>query len=275
MDSLNAPAISLAKVAAPYPLVDRCLAPNNRIRSFQPESVVDGSSQERIHFWWDTWLLNEKLKDVFPRLFSLSEITDGSLKPLVQNREAAGEWNFSFKRPLKAWEEKDIRRLIEVLNAIPNLWVNVDDQVRWIADSSGSFSVSSARRRCEVNHGPSIGITKLLWGNDTPPKVKFFHWLAWKGRVKTTAYLQRIGVLNSSVNNLCPFCKEEVESLNHIILYYPLVWSLWCEILEWWNLSWVIPGSIGGLLEWWSGVSFNRFERRLWQSILFTFVWSV
>lgn len=93
--------------------------------------------------------------------------------------------------------------------------------------------------------------------------------------MKTTAYDQRLGVLDSNVNNLCPFCREEVESLNHILLYCPLVWRLWSKILDWWNLSWVTPGSIGGLLEWWSGMRFNRFERRLWQSIPFTLMWYV
>lgn len=136
-----------------------------------------------------------------------------------------------------------------MLNGVPNLRVNIDDQVRWTADMSGSFSVSSSRRRCELNHGPHISITKLLWGNDAPPKVKFFGWLAWKGRVKTTEYVQRIGVLDSNVNNLCPFCRNEVESINHILLHCHLVWKLWSEILDWWNLSWAIPGSIGGLLE--------------------------
>lgn len=105
--------------------------------------IVIGNG-ERIQFWWNTWLPNEKLKDIFPRLFNLSEIKDGSLKLLIQNREAAGEWNFSFRRPLRAWEEEDVRRLIEVLNAVPNLRVNADDQIRWTADLYGSFSVSSA-----------------------------------------------------------------------------------------------------------------------------------
>ena len=52
--------------------------------------------------------MNEKLKDVFPKHFNLSKTKDGSLKLLVQTKEVAGEWNFSFKRPLRAWKENEV-----------------------------------------------------------------------------------------------------------------------------------------------------------------------
>lgn len=93
--------------------------------------------------------------------------------------------------------------------------------------------------------------------------------------MKTAFYLQRIGVLDPNVNIYCLFCRENVDTTNHILLHCPLVWRMWSELLDWWNLSWVIPGSVGDLLEWWLGTSCSRFERRIWHSIPFAIMWSV
>lgn len=210
--------------------------------------IVIGNG-EMTHFWRD-WLVIGKLEAAFPRLFNLSETKDDSLKSVVQIRNEAGGWQFSFRRPLRAWEKEEVKRLVEVLEDVPTLRVNIDDQAWWNADPSGSFSVSPARRWSESAQGPSLRITKLLWGNGAPPREKFFGWLAWKDRVKTAFYLQRIGVLDPNVNIYCLFCRENVETTNHILLHCPLVWRMWSELLDWWNLSWVIPGSVGDLLEW-------------------------
>ncbi|CAL5329756.1 unnamed protein product [Camellia sinensis] len=72
-----------------------------------------------------------------------------------------------------------------------------------------------------------------------------------------------LSVLPNCCGEMMLLQKNEVESINHILLDYHLVWKLWSEILDWWNLSCAIPGSIGGLLEWWDGLKFKRFERRL------------
>ncbi|XP_028115045.1 uncharacterized protein LOC114312955 [Camellia sinensis] len=113
-----------------------------------------------------------------------------------------------------------------------------------------------------------------IWNNFAPPKVQFFGWLAWLGKVKTSYFLHRIGILTGNVNLGCVFCHIEVESVEHILLHCPFVWRLWSDIICWWGLQWVIPGSVHGLLEWWSGCVMQRLEKKIWMAIPLATLWS-
>lgn len=73
-----------------------------------------------------------------------------------------------------------------------------------------------------------------------PPKVQFFGSLAWRGRVKTAEFLHRIGVLDDQVSVLCAFCRNAVESVSHVLLHCPLVWRVWSELMNWWDMCWVV-----------------------------------
>ncbi|XP_028106799.1 uncharacterized protein LOC114305857 [Camellia sinensis] len=120
----------------------------------------------------------------------------------------------------------------------------------------------------------AIPVAASIWNNFAPPKVKFFGWLAWLSKVKTSSFLYRIGILTGSANLSCVFCHEEVETVEHILLYCPFVWLLWSDIIHWWGLQWVIPGSVHGLLEWWSGCRMQKFEKKIWMVISLGTLWS-
>lgn len=53
-------------------------------------------------------------------------------------------------------------------------------------------------------------------------------------------------MLNNSISSVCIFCKDENESVS----------GLWSEIMRCWGVQWVIPGTVNGLLHWWTG--FNK-----------------
>ena len=103
----------------------------------------------------------------------------------------------------------------------------------------------------------------------------FFGWLAWKDRVKTSVFLKRIGVLSSSTSSLCLFCKNEVKTTKHVLLFYPLVWKLWSEIVSWCDLKWAIPSSVEGLFQWWASEKYKYWVHELWKIIPKAVLWSV
>ncbi|CAL5416106.1 unnamed protein product [Camellia sinensis] len=90
--------------------------------------------------------------------------------------------------------------------------------MRWKADQTGVFKVSTAYKWCESVNGKSSSSTGLIWNTFPPPKSKFITWLAWKGRLKTAEFLSRIGMLRGNVDSSCVICKKEVESRNHTLL---------------------------------------------------------
>jgi len=228
----------------------------------------------RVLFWRDKWVGNVCLMDEFPRLFLLSNDKDGVVSVFFERRAEDGGWNLGFRRTLMAWEEEEAYRLSCLLSSAPILCSTNPDELLWCADPSKLFSVSSIYKWTESSLGSAIPVAASLWNNFVPPKVQFFGWLAWLGKVKTSYFLHRIGILTGNVNLGCVFCHIEVESVEHILLHCPFVWRLWSDIICWWGLQWVIPGSVHGLLEWWSGSVMQRLEKKIWMAIPLATLWS-
>ncbi|XP_028104944.1 uncharacterized protein LOC114303962 [Camellia sinensis] len=228
-----------------------------------------------ILFWEDKWLNNLCLKAEFPRLYRLSVEKGCSLVQMHHNRGSALEWKFLFSRVLFAWEEEEVARLQEVLRGTLVLTDQAEDSCLWMANPSGSYSAGVSWKWWMLSKGPVISVADMLWKNSAPPKVKFCSWLAWKERLKTSVFLKRIGVLNSEANTVCLLCKTEEESLNHLLLSCPVVWKLWSDMVKWWDLVWVVPGTVEGLLHWWAGYKFKKEIQPLWKVVPVAVVWSI
>ncbi|KAL7175699.1 hypothetical protein ACSBR2_029314 [Camellia fascicularis] len=133
----------------------------------------------------------------------------------------------SFRRQLLAWEVEKLQRVVDLLVSSPLVSPNLVNSCSWLANSSGQFSVSSVQR------------------------------------IKTSSFLQRIEVLDASANTLCVFCQNEMESLDHLLLFCHPVWECWSKMVNWWDHAWAIPRSIQGLLHWWSGGKLRHWVSRI------------
>ncbi|XP_028057272.1 uncharacterized protein LOC114261230 [Camellia sinensis] len=167
----------------------------------------------RIRFWIDRWFSNQSLCKVFPRLFSLSTEKGESLLHFVQRKGEGRDWKLAFRRPLFAWKEEEVSKLNDLLQNAPTISALVEDSCSWLV-----------WKIVESSNGPAKSITRNIWRNIALPKVQFLSWLAWR-----------------------------VETMKHVLLHCHSIWRVWSDIVNWWNLSWIIPGSVEELLQWWSG----------------------
>ncbi|XP_028068962.1 uncharacterized protein LOC114271546, partial [Camellia sinensis] len=172
----------------------------------------------RIQFWTDAWLNGRGLNEEFPRLFSPSTEKEESLQQ-ISAKKSLGVWQLQFRRRLLAWEEKELQRLYVVLESAPELRVEAEDSCSWLTSKSGKFSVSSVWSWWVVNKGPGLRVPAGVWASLAPPKMQFLCWLAWRGRVKTSSFLQRIGILPPNAQIQCVFCQSAEESLEHVLLF--------------------------------------------------------
>lgn len=117
---------------------------------------------------------------------------------------------------MRAWEELEVERLMDKLNSSPPCLSEKADALVWKDSSSGKFSIAATYNK--LLSGQALAVTEFIWKNVLPPKVKFFCWLVWKGRIKSKAYLHRLGLLNPITSSDCVFCNGELESLNHVML---------------------------------------------------------
>ncbi|XP_028057518.1 uncharacterized protein LOC114261441 [Camellia sinensis] len=175
--------------------------------------------------------------------------------------------------PLYAWESEELLRLYTTLNQVELLTSSREDHLKWLACPSGKFSVSSLYNLLMPKN--YMMVPKLLWNNMAPPKVQFLSWLTWKGRLKTAGFLNRIGVLNQNTFVNCVFCGQAVETVNHVLLWCPAVWKVWACLMNWWGVLWVIPDNVNGLLQWWRGYKWRKFENIIWKAIPMAVMWSL
>ncbi|CAL5355041.1 unnamed protein product [Camellia sinensis] len=250
---------------------DQCTSlKEHYLNNFQLK-VGDG---QRISFWADNWRRSGCLKDEFPTLFRLSLEKKETLSILVDKKIRTGGWALAFRRELYDWEKLDLARLLNTLLEAPDLRPGCPDQSVWLASSSGILTVADLYKSFLASAGDTLSITKLIWLKLIPPKVQVFCWFAWKGRVKTKEYLQRLGVLDQGASTTCVFCGSESESVNHVLIWCPFVWKIWAEMLRWWDTKAVIPGSVETLLWWWAGGKLRKLERKIWGVIPMVVMWS-
>ncbi|KAL4583624.1 hypothetical protein LXL04_008204 [Taraxacum kok-saghyz] len=55
------------------------------------------------------------------------------------------------------------------------------------------------------------------------------------GRVPAKSTLVDMGIDIPDV--LCPYCKDQIENVDHVFLKCPWVATLWTRISQWWNMS--------------------------------------
>ena len=68
--------------------------------------------------------------------------------------------------------------------------------------------------------------------NAAPPRVQFFGWLLWLGRVKSGELLITWGIIRDHGVGLCLFCGDEMESADHVLLLCSNVWRILLALLK-------------------------------------------
>ena len=151
----------------------------------------------------------------------------------------------------------------------------MDDAPKWKAEQSGKYTVSSVYNWACSRMQTEVPYLKTMWKNIAPHRVQFFGWLIWNGRLKTSTFLQRIGVLDQHARLLCYFCGNHEETFDHVLLHCEFIWRIWAEVAKWWGFYWVMPSKVCVLLEWWWDSKYAGLEKELWNAIPLGVFWVI
>lgn len=66
-----------------------------------------------------------------------------------------------------------------------------------------------------------------------------------------------------------------METVTHVLMCCPFSWRVWPNVIKWWGISWVQPGSVPSLLQWWAGYRCNKRVKMLWKIIPLAVLWSL
>ncbi|KAK9021559.1 hypothetical protein V6N11_011542 [Hibiscus sabdariffa] len=104
------------------------------------------------------------------------------------------------------------------------------DEIGWGLRSDRQFSIKSAY---DVRLGFARGVDERIWRTIHDfrglPKIKFFMWLACKGKLMTNVERQRRHLTQDAQ---CPVCHAGEEDIDHILRHCGVALSVWSILIS-------------------------------------------
>ena len=100
---------------------------------------------------------------------------------------------------------------------------NEEVKLVWLVARSGSIEVKLYYTVLSGRNSHSFP-WKSIWKVKIPSKVVFFTWTAVKGNILTLDNLRK---RNIYVVNRCCMCRNDWESVDHLLLHCPYSFNLW------------------------------------------------
>ncbi|XP_022040060.1 uncharacterized protein LOC110942593 [Helianthus annuus] len=230
-----------------------------RLRNFFKGYVGNG---ENILFWLDPWLRDVPLMEVFPKLFMLETVKNCSVRDRL-----TGEWLWKHD-PVMEDEIIELDALIAEVAAV-SLRDRKDDW-KWLPDRSGLFSVRSVKKLFEVAEVDNnrYVIERCKW---VPIKCNVFVWRVELNRIPTADALRKRGIQVG--NGVCPLCKTDDESVEHIFTSCIVAVILWQKVSWWCGMAPIYAFSVKDLLDVHKDRNINSGVKHVVQGIMFISVW--
>ncbi|GJW89592.1 RNA-directed DNA polymerase, eukaryota [Tanacetum coccineum] len=172
-------------------------------------------------------------------------------------------WKILFGVKPGGVEQVQLDSLTEVVRSI-NL-VSSADRWIWNLESSGEFSVASARKKIDEIRFPIVK-DATRWVKCVPIKVNILAWKIRNDALPTRFNISGRGMDIQSIS--CPICENGVESSEHLFFKCYLIREIGCKIASWWNINNV---KVNSYEEWKTWLISCRMESKLKQ--MFEGVW--
>nr|GFA80700.1 RNA-directed DNA polymerase, eukaryota [Tanacetum cinerariifolium] len=139
----------------------------------------------------------------------------------------------SFRRtPRGGIEEEQLQLLRDSTSTI--LHPSINDRWIWMLESSGDYSVNSARSFIDDLLLPSVGVP-TRWVNIVPIKINIFAWRVCLDKLPTRLNLSLRGIDIPSIIRLN--CSIAVESISHLLFSCHLARQIMLKVARWWDLE--------------------------------------
>lgn len=125
---------------------------------------------------------------------------------------------------------------------------NSADSIRWKMAADGLYSASSAYNLFFLAK-EDCPFGELLWQSRTPSRVRFFMWLALKGKCLTADNLAK---RNWPHEDLCQLCRQNSEDGHHLLVDCAFTTEVWRRIRGWLGVDFPLPAEMATpLSDWW------------------------
>jgi len=143
---------------------------------------------------------------------------------------------------------------LHLWNILSNIYLQpeVEDRHIWKLASNGQYSAKSAYEGFFLG-AITFEPWERIWTTWAPPKCRFFMWLAPHKKCWTADRLLRRGLPSEP---LCPFCDQEDENIDHLLVTCVFAREFWFFLLKQDNLHALTPQPTDFcFLNWWEKVN--------------------
>ncbi|XP_022684049.1 uncharacterized protein LOC111257920 [Setaria italica] len=222
---------------------------HHSVKSFFSVAIISevGNGRNTL-FWTNSWIHGQSLDKLVPHLFG--SISNRAKKRTVHEALTDRRWVTDIRGALT----------LDVLVEYLGLWDLLSERALqpeveyshiWRFSSSGKYSAKSAYEAM------FIGAIIQTLGKDmedwAPDKCKFFMWLVAHNKCWTADRLAKRGLPHLEQ---CPFCDQEEETIDHLLLSCVFARQTWFEVLQKLGLQVLVPQTEDISFEdWWNKVS--------------------
>jgi len=231
-------------------------------------------------FWKDRWVGEAPIRNIFPRLFSISNQKEAKVKEVVTWQGGGRSWNLTWRRLPFSWEANLVDNLMALLEGV--VFGSEEDRWDWLADEEGMFSVKSAYSILEniflVEEGLGAleeEVFSLLWKSLAPSKVVAFSWSLLLDCIPTRDNLALRRILDLEASLICVLCGRRRENSTHLFLHCDVSSLIWRGIFNWLEINFITPHNLFVQFACWnSEVISKRLKKGFWL-IWHATIWSI
>ncbi|KAJ0622334.1 putative reverse transcriptase zinc-binding domain-containing protein [Helianthus annuus] len=122
-----------------------------------------------------------------------------------------------------------------------------EDKWNWVHDSSGIFSVSSARKLL-LSKLENVEKTKnFQWSKWVPLKVSNFSWKLKLNKIPVRSNLASRGIHIPDTHR--PLCSLEDETTDHVFVKCPMAAEVWSRVSWWSDVRWYAANNVKELFD--------------------------
>ena len=128
-------------------------------------------NDRHTRFWWDIWVGDSKLKDLFPTLFRIAAHKSASMVDLWERQGGEGRcWKVHFRRSFQDWELEEVTRFLEHISAVKVQ--EGEDSFIWKKDGRRKLNVKSYYRSLRAKN-TFLFPAKEIRGSYAPLRTRF------------------------------------------------------------------------------------------------------
>nr|GEX24315.1 RNA-directed DNA polymerase, eukaryota, reverse transcriptase zinc-binding domain protein [Tanacetum cinerariifolium] len=193
--------------------------------SYMKKKVRNGLN---TFFWTDAWLSDSPFMHMYLCMYAL----ECNKVSTVADKLSDPTFIQSFRRPPRGGlEEEQYVKLIDIVNS--NLSDSKDRWV-WSLDSTGEFSVKSARLYIDDYFLLTVG-APTRWDKEVPIKINILAWKVSLDKLPTRLNLSLRRIEIPSIS--CHICCTVGESCSHLLFSCIMAQLLISKVARWWELD--------------------------------------